>query len=139
MTELVVDDTPSPPVTGSSECECVFVCVRLLQGNTGQDSMWSEAGGQLVEWDASVAGGYKVSFQRHTQDHPVSSHNWRCALCRATQQEWKQHIQKKCHVHKAENNTNTHSSLGRERVTTPVYRATTQLALAAGELTVSCC
>lgn len=33
--------------------------------------MGNEAGRQLVEWDASVAGGYKVSFQRHTRDHPV--------------------------------------------------------------------
>lgn len=71
MTELVVDDTPSPPVTGSVFVS-VLVCVcPFTAGITGQGCMWSEAGRQLVEWDASVAGGYKVSFQRHTRDHPV--------------------------------------------------------------------
>lgn len=79
MTELVVDDTPSPPVTGSCACVCVCadVCVYAgvcssTAGNPGKDCMWSEAGRQLVEWDASVAGGYKVSFQRHSRDHPDS-------------------------------------------------------------------
>lgn len=71
MTELVVDDTPSPPVTGIWLCVCVGVgvCVcPFTAGITGQDCMWSEAGRQLVEWDASVAGGYKVSFQRHNRE-----------------------------------------------------------------------
>lgn len=39
----------------------------LTAGNTGQDTMWSEARRQLLEWDASVADGYKVSFPK---SHP---------------------------------------------------------------------
>lgn len=75
MSELVVDDTPSPLLLGAL-CVC-----SSTAGNPGQDCMWSEAGRQLVEWDASVAGGYKVSFQRHTRDHPHSpSYSLCCAL-----------------------------------------------------------
>lgn len=62
LTELVVDDTPSVPVIG--------VC-PFNAGISGQDCKWSEARRQLVEWGASVAGGYKVSFHRHTRDHPA--------------------------------------------------------------------
>lgn len=54
---------------------CAGVC-PFTAGNTGQDCVLSEAGGQLVEWDASITGWYKVSSQRHTQDHPVSSHTF---------------------------------------------------------------
>lgn len=68
MTELVEDDTPSPPVIGGSQCVCVCSPFRpLTAGNTGQDTMWSEARRQLLEWDASVADGYKVSFPK---SHP---------------------------------------------------------------------
>lgn len=77
MTELVVDDTPSPPVTGSCVCVCPFTA-----GITGQDWMWSEAGRQLVEWDASVAGGYKVSFQKgipETTLFPLNTQRLCCA------------------------------------------------------------
>lgn len=50
MTELVGADTPSLPVIGYS--------MRVTAGITGQDCMWSETGKQLVEWGASVAGGF---------------------------------------------------------------------------------
>lgn len=47
---------------------CVCSPFRPLSaGNTGQDTMWSEARRQLLEWDASVADGYKVSFPK---SHP---------------------------------------------------------------------
>lgn len=57
MNGLVEDDTPSQP--GNGKCVCPFTA-----GITGQDCKWSEAGRQLVEWLASVAAGYKVSFQK---------------------------------------------------------------------------
>lgn len=125
MTELVVDDTPSLPVTGNWVCVCLFTA-----GITGQDCMWSEAGRQLVEWGASVAGGYKVSFQRHTRDHPAPPPHTRSAVFylslklhtkRTTSRQNDDQSKEKCHVHNFEINTNTHDSLGRERITNPVY------------------
>lgn len=77
---------PPPPLTWGSECVRVYLCVRpFTAGNTGQDTMWSEARRQLLEWDASVADGYKVSFRKaihnNPEDHRVSSRS-DCALQR---------------------------------------------------------
>lgn len=46
---------------------CVFAFSPTYCRQHGQDTMWSEARRQLLEWDASVADGYKVSFPK---SHP---------------------------------------------------------------------
>lgn len=51
-------------------------------GITGQGCTWSEAWRQLVEWDASVAGGYKVSFPKGmTETTPVYPHTRTLLQC----------------------------------------------------------
>lgn len=126
---------------------CVCVC-PFTAGITGQDCKWSEAGRQLVEWLASVAAGYKVSFQKAYPGppwYPTSTSLTPALLCVSVcfKSSQKMHSRKKrragnhsnqrCHVHNFEMNTNTHDSPGRERITSPVALGSSTASVSLGK------